>query len=125
MIKTTPVPVSAAQRIATEYNKSIVVISCMDERCTTTTTFGANPEDKLIAARIGEEISKVTGQGQSEFTEDFRKDFDAAKYKACIDALKVIANYDGESIWNDSRDDAADNMLGVAANALKNCGVAL
>ncbi len=37
------------------------------------------------------------------------------KYK---EALEKIANYDGESIWMDSRDDAADNMLSIARVAL-------
>jgi len=37
------------------------------------------------------------------------------KYKA---ALEKIATYDGESIWADSRDDAADNMLSIARTAL-------
>lgn len=37
------------------------------------------------------------------------------KYK---EALEKIANYDGESIWNDDRDDAANNMLSIARVAL-------
>ena len=37
------------------------------------------------------------------------------KYKA---ALEKIATYDRESIWMDSRDDAADNMLSIARVAL-------
>lgn len=38
------------------------------------------------------------------------------KYKA---ALTVIANYDNESIWMDDRDDAAGEILELAAEALK------
>lgn len=34
------------------------------------------------------------------------------------EALEKIANYDQESIWYDSRDDAADNMLSIARKAL-------
>jgi hypothetical protein len=34
------------------------------------------------------------------------------------EALEKIANYDQESIWSDSRDDAADNMLAIAREAL-------
>lgn len=34
------------------------------------------------------------------------------------EALEKIANYDGESIWADSRDDAANNMLSIARVAL-------
>ena len=37
------------------------------------------------------------------------------KYK---EALEKIASYDGESIWMDSRDDAANNMLSIARVAL-------
>lgn len=33
-------------------------------------------------------------------------------------ALKSIASYDEESIWMDDRDDAADDMLSIARNAL-------
>jgi hypothetical protein len=33
-------------------------------------------------------------------------------------ALKEIAEYDEQSIWNDDRDDAADGMLSVARKAL-------
>lgn len=34
------------------------------------------------------------------------------------EALEKIANYDGESIWMDNRDDAANNMLHIARVAL-------
>lgn len=34
-------------------------------------------------------------------------------------ALKIIAEYDGESIWNDDRDDAANAMLDIAREAIK------
>lgn len=34
------------------------------------------------------------------------------------EALEKIAHYDEESIWMDSRDDAADNMLSIARVAL-------
>lgn len=37
------------------------------------------------------------------------------KYK---EALEKIADFDGESIWNDDRDDAANAMLSVAREAL-------
>jgi len=37
------------------------------------------------------------------------------KYKK---ALEKIANYDDESIWMDSRDDAVDMMLSIARQAL-------
>lgn len=37
------------------------------------------------------------------------------KYKK---ALEKIATYDEESIWMDSRDDAADTMLYIARQAL-------
>ena len=33
-------------------------------------------------------------------------------------ALEKIAHYDEESIWNDDRDDAADDMLSIARQAL-------
>ncbi len=33
-------------------------------------------------------------------------------------ALEEIAYYDEESIWQDDRDDAADNMLSIARQAL-------
>ena len=41
------------------------------------------------------------------------------------DALKVIAKYDEQSIWNDDRDDASYGMLALAQTTLERLGVKL
>jgi hypothetical protein len=43
---------------------------------------------------------------------------DAEQLEKFRKALERIADYDGESIWMDSRDDAADDMLSIARVAL-------
>lgn len=51
------------------------------------------------------------------------KDITANTFMAQVKMLQLylqeIADYDQQSIWNDSRDDAADAMLGIAQRALK------
>jgi hypothetical protein len=43
---------------------------------------------------------------------------DAEQLETYRKALEKIAGYDCESIWMDSRDDAADDMLSIARVAL-------
>jgi hypothetical protein len=43
---------------------------------------------------------------------------DAEQLEKFRKALERIADYDCESIWMDSRDDAADDMLSIARVAL-------
>ena len=43
---------------------------------------------------------------------------DAVFLCAALNALEKIADYDGESIWLDDRDEAAKDMLDIARKAL-------
>jgi hypothetical protein len=116
------VPVSVAQQIAQDFSKSIVVITAMDDRYVTTATFGRTPGDKIIAAKIGEHFGIITGKGPGVFTEDFRKDFDAAKYKAALDALRSIVEMldpdNPDSYRCNDSEGAMDTTHGTAVRAL-------
>lgn len=85
-----PVPVFAAEQIATVYHKDIVVIFTIDRahHLAHYTTFGRAAEDKLHAAGYGDLIAGIISvERLSEVTvfEDFR--LEAAKVKADRDAL--------------------------------------
>ena len=71
-----PVPVSAAERIATEFDKRIVVINAWDanHRLMHTTTFGRTASEKLLAASLGESTAEACGAATREKIqyEDFR-----------------------------------------------------
>jgi hypothetical protein len=51
-----PVPVEVARQISADYDKNVVVIIAMDHAhcCTHSTTFGFMPNDKHLAASLGE-----------------------------------------------------------------------
>ena len=74
----------------------------------------AEKDEKLEDLRQGNDNQRKTiADLQSELWGDKRR---IAKLTA---ALTKIANYDGESIWMDDRDDAAYGMLEVAKAALE------
>lgn len=109
-----PVPVHVAGIIARDFQKQIVVVVSVDHRHDQThvTTFGEGPENKILAAALGEEISKATGHdmSQSHYFQDFRT-VEAAKYVAKIEALEeairqlrtaaepIVAAFDGIDDW--------------------------
>lgn len=88
-----PVPVEAARQISVGWRKQIVVIVSIDHVFDKThfTTYGQEPEDKMIAARLGEAICTATGHfiEQAEVSEDFRT-VDAAKRQADIERLERV-----------------------------------
>lgn len=93
-----PVPVEAAKKIAEEFDKQQVVIIAVDHPHDQihTATYGVSAEDKVEAASLGEHLAKQMGLDltKSVFSEDFRRDYDAAQYKVCRqllqDALTVM-----------------------------------
>jgi len=84
------IPVSEAQRVATLYAKSLVVIIAADAHHIYTSTFGVSPADKVAAAILGDFLAAQMGlaPNAADFSEDFRRDFDAANYKTARDLLK-------------------------------------
>jgi hypothetical protein len=58
-----PVPVSAAERVATKFEKDVCVIVCYDRRHqkTHTTCFGKTPNDKVAGAALGKILSAAAG----------------------------------------------------------------
>lgn len=91
-----PVTVDAAKGIAEEFNKDIVIIACWDEehKLLHTTTYGKDALHKCHAASGGEIVAKALGGDLLKSTEyeDFRKDFDAGKYRALQEkAMKARA----------------------------------
>jgi hypothetical protein len=58
-----PVPVSAAERVATEFDKDVCVIVCYDRRYQKThpTCFGKTPNDKVAGAALGKILSAAAG----------------------------------------------------------------
>ena len=75
---------------------------------------------------IVEDIEKGTFQGGEEecFIQKLNGDepyvvLRQSDYLAMKNALETISKFNGESIWGDSRDDAADLMLEIAEDALK------
>src|SRR5918994_990941 len=57
------VPSSAAERVATEFNKDVVVITCYDRthQKTHTTCWGRTPNDKAAAAGLGKILAAAAG----------------------------------------------------------------
>ena len=80
-----PIPVEAAKAVAITHHKSQVVIIGWDpvHKVFHTATYGFDARDKVIAAKMGEILTRHAGGEveKAEFNEDFRKDFDAAKYQ--------------------------------------------
>jgi hypothetical protein len=58
-----PVPVFAAERVASEFDKDVSVIVCYDRRHqkTHTTCFGRTPNDKVAGAALGKILSAAAG----------------------------------------------------------------
>ena len=92
-----PIPVEAAKRIALEFDKQQVVIIAVDNVHNQyhTTTYGISAEDKVTAANMGEFLTRQLpcDTTKSEFNEDFRRDFDAAKYKQARELLRASLNH--------------------------------
>lgn len=92
-----PIPSSAAEKIAHDYSKSMVVILAYDPEhaLTHTTTFGVSAEDKEAAARCGELATTAMGADlvRKQVFEDFHNDPEgnvAAKYKEAVDLLASV-----------------------------------
>ena len=107
-----PVPVEAAKQIAVQFQKQMVVIIATDNvhQQTNFTTYGVSPEEKVEAAVTAEFLSKQMGNvpEANRFSEDFRRDMDAAKYKAALEALERIANILDADNENSHRADDRD-----------------
>jgi len=71
-----PVPVAAAREIAERFEKQVVVVFAIDDAHDKShvTTFGADEQDKHLAAALGTLFSRVVGVKpiEQEFFEDFR-----------------------------------------------------
>lgn len=82
--------------------------SVMREALESALMAGTDPEEdwNVAAGKIQQALSHPAGKDLLE---------KVGRYEA---ALKKISEYDGESIWNDDRDDAADDMLIIAQEAL-------
>jgi len=91
-----PVEVSAAREIAFRYQKQRVFIIAVDTAHNKThfTTYGISPQDKIEVANMAEAIALQIGcnPAESKYTEDFRKDFNAADYKATKETLAAVRN---------------------------------
>ena len=114
-----PVPVEAAKQIAVQFQKQMVVIIATDNvhQQTNYTSYGVSPEEKVEAAVTAEFLSKQMGNvpEANKFSEDFRRDMDAAKYKAAMELIescqKVLTEYlvpDGAS-----EKDTLNKLLGL------------
>jgi len=88
------VPVEAAKYIALAFAKQQVVIIAADtvHNKFHTATYGVDARDKVIAARMGEVLTRQVGGevDKAVFSEDFRKDFDAGKYKEALELLQSV-----------------------------------
>lgn len=89
-----PVPVSAAEKLAEEYDKNLVVILTWDRGHNTTNlaTYGTDALTKDGAARVGQKIEDMLGLksgkgGKVVFHEDFRATPEAV-YKEQVDRLR-------------------------------------
>lgn len=87
-----PIPVEAAKYIALTYSRDIVIICAWshEHRLLHTTTYGVSPTDKVNAANGGERCAKalMTDLKKADFSEDFRKDHDAAREAAMQEAIE-------------------------------------
>lgn len=92
-----PVPVETAKSIATEFNKSMVVILSYDAASgqTHTTTYGVSAVDKENAAAAGEKATAAIGSDLSRRVvfEDFHRDYDPARLKECLELLQELDNF--------------------------------
>jgi aromatic ring-opening dioxygenase LigB subunit len=103
-----PVPIDMARQIAIHCRKQIVVIVSIDHAHDRThfTTYGVEPEDKIIAGRLGEALCQATGHALSEAHtfEDFRH-IDAAKRAKEVETLKEILQEVQRQAGNIASDD--------------------
>ena len=102
------IPVEVAKRIAVEYAKQQVVIIAVDHPHNQfhTVTYGVSAADKVEAAKMGEFLTKQAGGDTSKavFSEDFRRDFDAAKYKQARELLQAALDHGlGGHDWMQTR----------------------
>lgn len=58
-----PIPVSEARDIAAKYEKDVVIIIALDHKraIVQTTSFGQTAQDKVIAAKLGLELTSFVG----------------------------------------------------------------
>lgn len=88
-----PIPVSVAKQIASAYSRDIVVVCAWshEHKLLHTTTYGIAAPDKVWAATAGELCAKalMTDLEKAEFSEDFRKDHDAAREVAMAEAIEL------------------------------------
>lgn len=88
-----PVTVDAARQVANAFQKHIVVIVSVDHLHDKlhTTTYGRYPEDKIVAAHLGEVLAETAGadMGKLQSFEDFRN-LPAAERAAEIETLKEL-----------------------------------
>ena len=75
---------------------------------------------RAMLRKDGEHFAIVTPDGRNALTpEDAKLLVDRLNDTEHLrTALEIIANYDGESIWNDSADDSRTGMLMTAQRAL-------
>lgn len=87
------IPVETARGIASEFDKQIVIICAWNHahKQLHTTTYGAEPQDKISAANGGEICAKALGMdlSKSNVTEDFRI-VDAARNAQLRDLAKGL-----------------------------------
>lgn len=103
-----PVPVAAAESIAREYDKAIVVIIAWDAAHNRlhTTTYAPDAQYKAGAAELGEILAQASGANLDQVTnyEDFRTCTQAewaeekSKLVRCIEALQRAATAAGHAI---------------------------
>ena len=109
------IPVEAAKQIALTFDKQQVVIIAVDHPHDQvhTVTYGVGAVDKVEAAKMGEFLTKQLGcdTSKAEFSEDFRRDYDAAKYKRALELLRDATNHGlGGHEWIQTRQDI-ENFL--------------
>ncbi len=101
-----PVPVGAAEHVARQFFKAIVIIAAWDATHDRThlTTFGVTARDKLYAAMGGDIVAKALlgdglGNGGGDFKtvsfEDFRGEYEPALFKEACDLLRLVVGDPG------------------------------
>ncbi len=114
-----PVPVEVARQIATQFEKSIVVIQAQDpvHQCLHTTTYGVSAFEKEQAAAAGRICSRALGVDWSQCInyEDFHKDYDPARYRQCQETLQAVELFLADMV----RICGSDEMEVVTSEALE------
>lgn len=90
--------IEAAQQIAEQFGKSQIIILGWDGPGggTHVTTYGDTAENKVMAARGGDFVSKYLGLAETQTSiRDFREQFDAGLLQEALGLLKLIGNRQG------------------------------